>query len=314
VLVIGLFVATVCGYMAGLIGSSNSPVSGVGILAILIAALLMAGVVRPLVGAGLGPALVAFALFATTFVFSAAIIGNDNLQDLKTGQLVGATPWKQQVALIVGVLVGAAVIPPVLNLLNKAYGFAGAPGVNPTHALSAPQASLISTLAKGVIQGQLDWTLIGIGAGLGVVVIVIDETLGLLKAPRLAPLAVGMGIYLPMATTLTVILGAIGGAVFERQAEKRPDSATLKQLGILLASGLIVGEGLMGVILAGAVVASGNPAPIVLVGDGFLAASAWLGVAAFAASVLGLYAGLFHLAAYAQGSVTPAGKRPGPTR
>ena len=290
VLVIGLFVSTICGYMAGLIGSSNSPVSGVGILAVLLAALLMAGVVRPLVGANLGPALVAFALFATTFVFSAAIIGNDNLQDLKTGQLVGATPWKQQAALIVGVLVGAAVIPPVLDLLNRAYGFAGAPGVNPAHALSAPQASLISSLAKGVIQGQLDWTLIGAGAGLGVVVIAIDEALGLMKRPRLAPLAVGMGIYLPMATTLTVIVGAIGGAIFDRRADKQPDAAAIKQLGVLLASGLIVGEGLMGVLLAGAVVASGKSEPIALVGDNFLVASQWLGGAVFVATILALYA------------------------
>jgi putative OPT family oligopeptide transporter len=290
VVVIGFFVSTVCGYMAGLIGSSNSPVSGVGILAVLIASLLMVFVVKPLVGANLEPALVAFALFATTFVFSAAIIGNDNLQDLKTGQLVGATPWKQQVALIVGVLVGAAVIPPVLDLLNKAYGFAGAPGVNPAHALAAPQASLISTLAKGVIQGQLDWTLIGVGAGLGVLVILLDEMLGLLKRPRLAPLAVGLGIYLPMATTLTVVIGAVGGAIFNRRAEARPNGPALKQLGILLASGLIVGEGLMGVILAAVVVATGKATPLALVGDSFLHTSEWLGVAAFIAAILMLYA------------------------
>jgi putative OPT family oligopeptide transporter len=290
VMVVGLFVSTVCGYMAGLIGSSNSPVSGVGILAVLIAALLMVTVVRPLVGPNMDAALVAFALFATTFVFSAAIIGNDNLQDLKTGQLVGATPWKQQVALIFGVVIGAAVIPPVLDLLNKAYGFAGVPGVNPAHALSAPQASLISTLAKGVIQGQLDWSLIGVGAILGVAVIAADEILGLLKRPRIAPLAVGLGIYLPMSTTLTAVLGAVGGHIFDRRAERKPNGAALRQLGVLLASGLIVGEGLMGVILAGVVVASGKSAPIALVGDAFLPASEWLGAAMFVAAVVGLYA------------------------
>ena len=290
VLVIGLFVSTICGYMAGLVGSSNSPVSGVGILAVLIAALLMVGVVGPLVGADLKPALVAFALFATTFVFSAAIIGNDNLQDLKTGQLVGATPWKQQVALIVGVVVGSAVIAPVLDLLNRAYGFAGVPGVDPAHALAAPQASLISSLAKGVIQGQLDWSLIGAGAVLGVVVIAADEILGLMKRPRLAPLAVGLGIYLPMATTLMVVTGAVGGALFERRADKRPYGAALRQLGVLLASGMIVGEGLMGVILAGVVVVSGKTAPLALVGDGFLAASQWLAAAAFVGSIVALYA------------------------
>jgi putative OPT family oligopeptide transporter len=295
VVVVGLFVATVCGYMAGLIGSSNSPVSGVGILAVLIAALLMALVVRPLVGADLGPALVAFALFATTFVFSAAIIGNDNLQDLKTGQLVGATPWKQQVALIVGVLVGAAVIPPVLDLLNTAYGFAGVPGVNPAHALAAPQASLISSLAKGVIQGQLDWSLIGIGVLVGIGVVAADEGLGLLKRPRLAPLAVGLGVYLPMSTTLTVVIGTIGGAIFERRADLRPDGAALKQLGVLLASGLIVGEGLTGVILAGVVVGTGRSTPLALVGDSFLPIGEGLGLIAFVATIVGLYAWLGRL-------------------
>jgi putative OPT family oligopeptide transporter len=264
-------------------------------LAVLIAALLMDLVVRPLVGADLGPALVAFALFATTFVFSAAIIGNDNLQDLKTGQLVGATPWKQQVALIVGVLVGAAVIPPVLDLLNTAYGFAGVPGVNPAHALAAPQASLISSLAKGVIQGQLDWSLIGIGVLVGIGVVAADEGLGLLKRPRLAPLAVGLGVYLPMSTTLTVVIGTIGGAIFERRAERRPDGAALKQLGVLLASGLIVGEGLTGVILAGVVVGTGRSTPLALVGDSFLPIGEGLGLIAFVATIVGLYAWLGRL-------------------
>ena len=294
VVVIGLFVATVCGYMAGLVGSSNSPVSGVGILAVLVAALLMATVVRPLVGADAGPALVAFALFATTFVFSAAIIGNDNLQDLKTGQLVGATPWKQQVALIAGVLVGAAVIPPVLDLLNRAYGFAGAPGVDPAHALAAPQAALISTLASGVIRGELDWTLIGVGAVIGTVVIAVDELLGLMKRPRLAPLAVGLGVYLPMATTLTVVVGSIGGWIFERWSARREEGPALKHLGVLLASGLIVGEGLIGVILAAIVVVSGSATPLALVSNGPVPEI--LGVAAFAATLLALHAWLGRLA------------------
>ena len=176
------------------------------------------------------------------------------------------------------------------DLLNRAYGFAGVPGVDPAHALAAPQASLISSLAKGVIQGELDWSLIGIGVALGVVIIAIDEALGLLKRPRLAPLAVGLGIYLPMATTLMVVTGAIGGAIFDRRADKRPNGAGLKQLGVLLASGMIVGEGLMGVLLAGVVVASGKSAPFALVGDSFLGASQALAAIAFVAVVLALYA------------------------
>lgn len=147
VVLMGFFVSTVCGYMAGLIGSSNSPLSGVGILVVIGAALLLVAGVKPYVPAEAGKALVAFALFATAVIFTVAAIANNNLQDLKTGQLVDATPWRQQVALVIGVIAGAAVIPPVLDLLNHAYGFAGVPGVGPT-ALPAPQAGLISALAR----------------------------------------------------------------------------------------------------------------------------------------------------------------------
>ncbi len=122
------FVSSVCGYMAGLIGASNSPLSGIGILAVIGAALLMVAGVRPYLPASAQPALVAYALFVTAVVFAAATIANNNLQDLKTGQLVDATPWKQQVALVIGVAAGALIIPPILDLLNHAYGFAGAPG------------------------------------------------------------------------------------------------------------------------------------------------------------------------------------------
>ena len=128
------FVASVCGYMAGLIGSSNSPLSGIGILVVLGAALLLLVVVKPQLGPDSGPALVAYALFVTSVVFCSATISNDNLQDLKTGQLVDATPWRQQVALLVGVAAGAVVIPLNLGVLNQAYGFAGTAGADPARA------------------------------------------------------------------------------------------------------------------------------------------------------------------------------------
>src|SRR5690606_28977324 len=167
VLLIGFLIAAVCGYMAGLIGASNSPISGVGILSIVIFSSALAATVRP--DDAVRPALVAFALFVTAIVFACATISNDNLQDLKTGQLVGASPRRQQIALIVGVVAGAVVIPPVLNLLAKSNGFAGAPnvGVIAENPLPAPQATLISALAKGVIGGDLNWTMIGIGLVVG---------------------------------------------------------------------------------------------------------------------------------------------------
>ncbi|MGH7669158.1 MAG: OPT family oligopeptide transporter, partial [Gemmatimonadaceae bacterium] len=172
VVIVGFIIAGICGYMAGLIGASNSPISGVGILSIVVCASVLVVVVRP--DQASRPALVAFSLFVTAIVFACATISNDNLQDLKTGQLVGASPRRQQIALMVGVVAGAAVIPWVLNLLARAYGFVGAPnvGVLTSHPLPAPQAVLISALAQGVIGGNLNWTMIGIGGLVGVALIV----------------------------------------------------------------------------------------------------------------------------------------------
>jgi putative OPT family oligopeptide transporter len=286
------FVAAVCGYMAGLIGASNSPLSGVGILVVIGAALLLTIVVKPLVPVAAGPALVAFALFITAVVFAAATISNDNLQDLKTGQLVDATPWRQQVALLVGVVAGAAIIPPVLGLLKNAYGFAGAPGADPVRALGAPQAALISALAQGVIQSNLDWNLIGTGVAIGIVLIGFDETLKQRSSASLPPLAIGMGIYLPTATTLMIVVGAIAGWAYDRRAEHTARPQEARQLGVLLASGMIVGESLLGVVIAGIVVFSGKSDPLALVGASFAEASVWIGGCAFAAAIFALYAWL----------------------
>jgi putative OPT family oligopeptide transporter len=277
--------------MAGLIGSSNSPLSGVGILAVIVASLLLVVGIKTQVGPQGGPALVAFALFVTSVVFAIASIANNNLQDLKTGQLVDATPWKQQAALLIGVLAGAAIIPPVLDLLNRAYGFAGATGVDAARALPAPQASLISALAKGVLEGQLDWSLIGVGAAAGVVIVLIDEGLGALRLPRLAPLAVGLGIYLPMSVTLMTALGAVGGWAFEKTADRKPkpQAEATKRLGVLLASGYIVGESLIGVLIAAIVVWSGKATPLAVVGDAFQPTAMWLTLAVFVVGVFLLY-------------------------
>jgi len=257
-------VASVCGYMAGLIGASNSPLSGVGILAILGAAILLAVLVEPFVPASASSQMVALALFATAIIFSAATIANDNLQDLKTGQLVGATPWKQQVALMVGVVAGALTIPPVLNLLGQAYGFGEATAAHP-QPLAAPQAVLISALAKGVLAHDLDWSLIGIGALIGFALIALDGLLGRMGKLRLPPLGVGIGIYLPMSATLPVIIGAFLGHWWE----KRNPSPATQRIGVLMASGLIVGESLFGVALAVPISITLNPMPLAVVGDSF---------------------------------------------
>jgi putative OPT family oligopeptide transporter len=290
VLILSFLVSTVCGYMAGLIGSSNSPLSGIGILVVIIAALLLVLGVKSDIPADSGKALVAFALFITSVVFAVAAIANNNLQDLKTGQLVDATPWKQQAALVIGVIAGAIVIPPVLDLLNHAYGFLGAPGVDPAHALPAPQAGLISALAQGVIQHNIDWNLIIVGALIGAGIIILDEVLGLAKTSmRLPPLAVGLGIYLPTSTTLMIVVGAIVGWYYDKRADRTPKAEATKQLGVLLASGMIVGESIIGVLVAAIVVFSGKATPLALVGDSFQNASIWIGGVAFAAVIFAMY-------------------------
>jgi putative OPT family oligopeptide transporter len=288
VLIGGFIIAGICGYMAGLIGSSNSPISGIGILSIVVCASILALVVAP--GATLKPALVATSLFITAIVFACATISNDNLQDLKTGQLVGASPMRQQIALIVGVGAGAAVIPFVLNLLAKAYGFAGAPniGVMAPHPLPAPQATLISALAQGVIGGNLDWKMIGIGALVGVGLIVLDSILGFLKMLRIPPLAVGIGIYLPMSATFAVVVGAIVSHWYTRRVQSTPNPERAERLGTLVASGLIVGESIWGVINAGLIVALAKDAPIGLVPEDF-APAPWLGVLLFIGAIVWVY-------------------------
>lgn len=291
VVVAGFMVSAVCGYMAGLMGSSNSPVSGLAILAVLGAAVVLALIAKAQGWQNSAEALVAFALFITSILLAVAVVANDNLQDLKTGQLVGATPWKQQAALVVGVVAGAIVIPPILDLLNHAYGFAGAANANVVSAtpLPAPQAVLISTLAKGVISGELDWGLIGVGVVLGLVVVAIDE--GLRRGGRysLPPLGVGIAIYLPAAATIPAILGAAIGWVYDRYVATGPKAPVARRLGVLLASGFIVGESLFNVALAGLIVLSGKSEPLAVVGEGFAGVATVLAPLAFIALTVALY-------------------------
>jgi putative OPT family oligopeptide transporter len=286
ILIAGVVIAAVCGYMAGLIGASNSPISGVGILAVVGIALILAALFPHATGA-MSKSLVAFALFVTAVVFGVATISNNNLQDLKTGQLVDATPWRQQVALILGVIFGALVIPPVLDLLNTAFTFQGAPGAKET-ALAAPQAALISAIAQGLLSGNFDWRLIEIGAGIGVVVIIIDEILRKMKRGALPPLAVGMGIYLPMALTLLIPIGALLGWFYDKWAARTSSPEFAQRMGVLLATGLIVGESIMGVVYAAIVATTRSDAPLAVVAE-----NAWavpLGIIIFAVVVVGFYA------------------------
>lgn len=268
IVVIGLMIAAVCGYMAGLIGASNSPVSGIGILSVIAASLMLVALFGRATPPATAQALIAYALIVTGIVFGVATISNDNLQDLKTGQLVGATPWKQQVALVIGVVFGSLIVPPVLDLLNTAFGFAGAPGAG-ANALAAPQAGLISALAKGVLGGDLNWAMIEWGMAAGAALILLDALMARGRLLRLPTLAVGIGIYLPMSVILPTVLGSIAGLFYDRWADGTRDPQSARRFGVLTATGLIVGESLWGVGFAGIVAVAGTDSPLAVVGDGF---------------------------------------------
>ena len=289
IIVVGIFTAVVTGYMAGLVGTSNSPVSGVGILSILIASVLVGALFGDGVAADMRAPLIAFALFLVSFVFGIAIVANDNLQDLKTGQLVGSTPWKQQVALILGVIAGSLILPPVLQLLATSFGFAGAPGAGP-NALAAPQASLFAAIAQGVLGGSMRWDLIWIGAGIGIALIVIDEVLRKSGKGKLPPLAVAMGIYLPATLVFPAVIGAVIGHFWNRMAAATARPEFTERLGVLLATGLVVGDSLFGLAFAGAVGVVGDPAKLGIVGEEFAGTSEWIGVIAMAGLLWATYA------------------------
>lgn len=233
--------SSVAAYMAGLVGSSSNPVSGVTIATIMVAALLL------VLCLGTGhPAGPAAALVIGAVVCCAAAMGGDNLQDLKTGHLVGATPWKQQVMQVVGVLTGAVVLAPVLSLLQAKYGI-GEPTSGHPHPLSAPQATLMASLTRSVFGAGLPWPLVGLGAAIGVVVILLDRRQEILGSRlRLPVLAVALGIYLPLKLSAAICAGGMIAAL----AARAGGSADPSRRGLLFAAGLITGEALMGIVLA----------------------------------------------------------------
>ena len=282
--IMGFLVAAACGYMAGLVGSSASPMSGIAIVAVIVVSLILLGLgevngmLSTVEGSNFATAL---ALFTTSTVLAIACISNDNLQDLKTGHLVNATPWKQQVALLIGCFVGALVIAPILETLYHAYGFTGAiprSDMDLTQVLAAPQASLMTTIARGIFSHQLDWTMIFIGLVLGAVIIITDLILAKRHSKfRLPALAVGLGIYLPPSVTTPIFVGTLLSWIIKRYTyadakrnnlDPKVQFKKVDRKAALIASGLIVGESLIGVILAVVIVISitngGSDAPLAI--------------------------------------------------
>ena len=298
---IGFFVAAASGYMAGLVGSSSSPISGIGIISVIVISLVLVSIGN---ASGLFETvdgqkfLTALTLFTASIVLTTATISNDNLQDLKTGLLVDATPWRQQVALIIGCFVGALVIAPVLEILYHAYGFSGAlprPDMDPSQALSAPQATLMTTISQGIFTNKLEWTYILTGVVLGAVLITIDAFLKKVsnKVFGLPVIAVGIGIYLPPSINMPVIIGAFLAWIMTRHIAKlgnKEVSAKAERFGTLFSAGLIVGESLMGVILAFIIAASvttgGSEAPLSLNLENWDTIGEWLGLIVFIVGIV----------------------------
>lgn len=255
-LVVGFLLASVCAYLTGLVGITNNPISGL----ILISALLTSLLLYPFLGHALyaDPAMtkiaVSIVLIITVIVSTAVIISGENLQDLKAGKMVGATPWKQQVMLLVGVTVAALVIAPVLELLFKAYGIGGVfprAQMDPTQMLGAPQSALVTAVIQGVFGHSLPWWDIGIGIAIAAIAIVMDESLKKHNM-RLPILAIGIGIYLPPDVTTAVIIGGILNYVCKYALKRQPSAIKEKSFerGTLLACGIVAGSALMGVALA----------------------------------------------------------------
>lgn len=284
-IVAGFVFSSVSGYMAGLVGSSNNPVSGITISTILFASLVLLAFLGP--GSTVGPVA---AILIGAVTCSAAAVAGDNLQDLKAGRLLGATPWRQQVMLAIGALAGAAIMAPVLNLLLEAYGI-GTPAHAGVKALNAPQATLMAAVAKGIFARDLPWSMIGLGAAVGASVIAFDLWLAKHGGRWRAPvLAVAVGIYLPLEYTSPIFLGGLLSELVDRWHANRGESRDPEEQrrnGLLFSSGLIAGEAIIGVLIAIPIVLSGN-VEVLALPEG-LRFGQWLGLAGLALIAWWLY-------------------------
>jgi putative OPT family oligopeptide transporter len=284
-IVTGFLFVSVSAYMAGLVGSSNNPVSGLTIATILFAALVLAA----LLGRS-SPIGAVAAIMIGAVVCCAATIGGDNLQDLKCGYLLGATPWKQQLMLAVGGVSSALIMAPVLSLLAQAYGI-GVPTEAHPNPLLAPQANLMASVAKGIFGGELPWTMIGIGAGIGALIIGLDEFLKKRESSFRTPvLACAVGIYLPIELSVPIFAGGLVAHLVERHfqpGDAEGERERIHQKGTLFSAGLITGEALMGIFIAIPIVVVGSADVLTL--PAALHFGGWLGLLMLTAVAMLLY-------------------------
>src|SRR5690606_10156683 len=300
----GFLFVSVSAYLAGLVGSSNNPVSGITIATILFAA----AVLLFLLGRD-SPVGAVAAIMIGAVVCCAAAVGGDNLQDLKAGYIVGATPWKQQLMLGIGAFSCALIMAPVLNLLAQAYGI-GAPTPEQPQSLAAPQATLMASVAKGMFGGALPWDMIAIGAGVGAARIACDEWLNARQSTsRGAVLAAAIGIYLPIELMVPIFLGGVLAWMVENRHGVHPhDEAARDRIhrpGTLFAAGLITGEALMGIAIAVPIVVT-ERADVLAVAES-LHFNQWVGLA-----VLSVVAWLLYRTGTRQEATPAAPVEPGP--
>ncbi|MEQ9404014.1 MAG: oligopeptide transporter, OPT family [Cyclobacteriaceae bacterium] len=245
-IVAGFLFSAVAGYMAGLVGSSNNPISGVTIATILFASILL----LTLLGTGNELSGAAGAILIGAVVACAAAIAGDNMQDLKAGHILGATPYRQQIMQMVGVVSGALVIPLVLNVLLIGNGI-GAPTAEHPEALAAPQATLMMSVAQGIFGGDLPWNIVYIGAAIAVILIIADQYLKAKGSEfRMPVLAVAVGLYLPFELDSAIMVGGVLAYMLDRSTKSSANKERSGNAGLLLASGLITGEALMGILIA----------------------------------------------------------------
>ena len=295
--VLGFLLATICGYFTGLIGSTNNPLSGVLILALLAIGIIFMFMISPAATSQKGR-VAGLMILITTVIATIASISNENLQDLKAGHMVGATPWKQQFILIVGVISSALVVGPVLEMLFRAYGIGGVfprPGMDPSHMLAAPQAGLMAAVAQGLRTHHLPWNMIIIGGCFAVLCIIGDELLKR-RNMRIAVLAVGLGVYLPPEITTPVMIGSLinlfvrlGIKKVQANKERKAELEGKQQSAVLLCCGLVAGAAIMGVLLAIPFMIMGSADALSIVPTSFAPFANFLGLLSLIALVAWIY-------------------------